>query len=185
MIGQGDSADSRVYNLPIAERKPLEDILDGGSAETDIILNSRGFAGHGSGSTPNDPFFLYTPSGASSTWLNMMLSGDLSRWKWKPASCSGAVLQTLGRSGFVPNGGYQPNAQYTVATLLHIRYTIQKDEDEHYTITEADITFTPGCKDVALMFFEFRGAYATVDFPGPTLACKGKNIYEYVPQKPK
>jgi hypothetical protein len=35
----------------------LKEILDGGSAETDVILNPRGHAGRGSGSTINDPFF--------------------------------------------------------------------------------------------------------------------------------
>ena len=160
----------------------FKEILDGGSAETDVILEPDGSAGFPAGSSKVDSFFLYTPSGARSEFLNTTLSQNLSHWKWKAATCSGTLLRTLPRSAFVPEGGFQPNLQYTVATLLHIRYAFQKENDQ-YTVKVTGISFTPDCKEIVLMMFEFRGGNRAGEYPGPTLACKGKNVYEYIPQK--
>lgn len=161
----------------------FKEILEGGTAETDFILTPRGLAGRCSGTAPNDSFFVYAPSGAKSPFLNEKLSENLSQWKWKAAICSGALLRTLPRNVWVPDNGFDPSGQYAVAILLHIRYTFQKGEDQQYTVKVADVSFTPGCKEISLMLFEFRGAYRTVEYPGPTLACKGENVYEYIPQK--
>lgn len=172
----------------------FREILDGGSAETDVILNPKGLAGRGSGTSISDSFFVYAPSGAKSALLNERLSENLSQWKWKAAACSGALLKTLPRNAWIPNNGFEPNGQYMVATLLHIRYTFQKEGDQQYAVKVAGISFTPECKEIILMMFEFRGANGTIEYPGPTLACKeGKRsgagsaisggLYEYIPPK--
>jgi hypothetical protein len=127
----------------------ISEILAGGYAEADIIIDDSGRSGErggGDGAT----FIQITDPTPRSHVLEQILDNNLGSWKWVPASCSGSQIYALNPGGII---GLNANSQYTVHALAHVRYRFER-------LTKGDISITttytvgnsPACKSLVLIY---------------------------------
>lgn len=131
----------------VAKDSGFAEIIAGGYAEADIVVDDHGRSGIGEDTgVANGPITLTAPR--RSLTLENLLSNNLQSWRWTPAACAGSDVRAV-----IPEPiDFKVNALYTVYAMAHIRYDFHPAavKGSYTVISKVTLGDSLECKELRL-----------------------------------